>query len=245
MFKQLFSAARLQKGALIFLLGAMAAPLAVKFDWWHFTDAFTSLRFLFFFGVAVAGISLLMMCVSLFRHGGAQARPYGLAILIAALPIGMMLHQVSQVKSLPYIHDITTDMETPPAFETALELRQAGDNSAEYAGEEVAAKQRQAYGDIGPVYSPLSQAQALHQMQAALTKLGMNIVSQQPARGHIEATDTTFWFGFVDDVVVRVTDTDNGSRIDIRSASRVGKSDIGKNAQRIRQLIAVFNSLSA
>jgi uncharacterized protein (DUF1499 family) len=62
-------------------------------------------------------------------------------------------------------------------------------------------------------------------------------VDTSPADGRIEATDTTFWFGFKDDIVIRVTPADNGSRVDIRSVSRVGKSDVGMNAKRIRKYL--------
>ena len=64
------------------------------------------------------------------------------------------------------------------------------------------------------------------------------LVAAEAADGRIEATDTTFWFGFKDDVVVRVQPADNGSRIDVRSESRVGKSDVGTNARRIRAYLA-------
>ena len=55
--------------------------------------------------------------------------------------------------------------------------------------------------------------------------------------GRIEATDTTFWFGFKDDVVIRISKSDKGSQLDIRSVSRVGKSDVGTNAKRIRKFL--------
>jgi len=64
--------------------------------------------------------------------------------------------------------------------------------------------------------------------------MGWRVVSSAPAEGRLEASDTTRWFGFTDDIVVRVTAAPNGSRIDVRSASRVGRSDLGVNARRIR-----------
>ena len=63
------------------------------------------------------------------------------------------------------------------------------------------------------------------------------VVADLPAEGRIEATDTTFWFGFTDDIVIRITPVAEGSRVDIRSLSRVGKSDVGTNARRIRSFI--------
>ena len=67
--------------------------------------------------------------------------------------------------------------------------------------------------------------------------MGWEIVASDPAAGRIEATDTTFWFGFKDDVVVRVAAAPDGSRVDVRSLSRVGLSDVGTNAARIRKYL--------
>ena len=68
----------------------------------------------------------------------------------------------------------------------------------------------------------------------AARDLGWQIVAATPDQRRIEATDTTLWFGFKDDIVVRITPTDGGSRIDVRSVSRLGQGDLGKNAARIR-----------
>ena len=72
---------------------------------------------------------------------------------------------------------------------------------------------------------------------AAARKIGWVIVDANAAEGRIETTDTTFWFGFKDDIVIRITPADHGSRVDIRSVSRVGKSDVGTNAKRIRKYL--------
>ena len=63
---------------------------------------------------------------------------------------------------------------------------------------------------------------------------GVPIVAAEPGVGRIEATDQTRWFGFKDDVVIRVTEADGGSRVDIRSKSRIGRNDFGTNAKRVR-----------
>ena len=66
--------------------------------------------------------------------------------------------------------------------------------------------------------------------------MGLRIVSSDAKQGRIEAVDTTFWFGFKDDVVIRCQDF----RVDLRSISRVGRSDLGANAKRIEQFIEIF-----
>ena len=70
--------------------------------------------------------------------------------------------------------------------------------------------------------------------------MGWEIAAAEAGEGRIEATDTTAWWGFKDDVVIRITAEGEGSRLDIRSMSRVGKSDIGKNAERIRKCLAAL-----
>jgi len=104
-----------------------------------------------------------------------------------------------------------------------------------YGGPEVAIKQRSAYPDIQTLLLNMSAPQAFEQALSAARAMGWQIVAAVPQEGRIEATDTTFWFGFKDDIVVRVTAVDERrSLVDVRSVSRVGRSDVGKNAARIR-----------
>ena len=64
------------------------------------------------------------------------------------------------------------------------------------------------------------------------------MVESSKPDGRIEATATTTWFGFKADVVIRIRPTADGSELDIRSKSRVGRSDVGKNAERIREFMS-------
>jgi uncharacterized protein (DUF1499 family) len=144
----------------------------------------------------------------------------------------------------PPIHDITTDMENPPAFVAVVPLREASKAANPVAYNQDDAKaQKQAYGDIAPVTTKLPAAEAFNRAAAAASAMGWTLVAQDPAAGRIEASDTTFWFGFTDDVVIRVADQDGGSRIDIRSLSRIGRSDVGANAKRIRAYEAKLKDL--
>ena len=115
-----------------------------------------------------------------------------------------------------------------------LPLRKNATNPADYGGPEIAAQQHSAYPDIQPLALPIPNQQAFTQALQAAEAMGWAIVATNPVEGRIEATDTTFWFGFKDDIVVRIQPRGDGSRVDIRSVSRVGKSDVGTNAQRIR-----------
>jgi len=102
----------------------------------------------------------------------------------------------------------------------------------------VAAQQRAAYPDLVPVVINASPAEAFRKVDQAAMALGWDVVARAPADGRLEAVDTSDWFGLQDDIVVRIrAEGASGSRIDIRSKSRVGQSDFGANARRIRAFI--------
>jgi uncharacterized protein (DUF1499 family) len=167
----------------------------------------------------------------------------GLALGLVVAGFPWQLKQTAQ--RVPPIHDITTDTDNPPAFVAVLPLRKDAPNPGDYGGPEIAAQQRAAYPDLRSLILNVTPEEAFNQALAAARDLGWEIVDTSPAQGRIEATDTTFWFGFKDDIVVRVQPADQGSRIDVRSVSRVGKSDIGTNAKRIRAYIERISSARA
>ena len=119
-----------------------------------------------------------------------------------------------------------------------MRARAESPNKAGYGGEKVAAEQKRGYPEIVPFTSSLAPAQAFARALDAARAEGWEIALSDPANGRIEATATTAWFGFKDDVVVRVRAAEGGSRVDVRSASRVGESDLGENAKRIRRYLA-------
>jgi uncharacterized protein (DUF1499 family) len=165
----------------------------------------------------------------------------------AVLVAGFIAALLSTAKSLPMIHDITTDTDDPPAFEAVLALRGPGTNDPAYAGPSIAQQQKAAYPDIQPHHTDLTPAAAFEQALRAARALKWQVVAATPASdeaaGRIEAVDTTLWFGFKDDVVIRIRPTSEGSVVDVRSASRIGLSDLGANAMRIRRFLAVFDDV--
>lgn len=227
---------KLGKLALWLALAAAALLLVAgpgtRFGWWEFGTGFLLMRGAFFAGAAAAVLSLVLLVVPRTRRAAAPVLIA--ALLIAAVVAWIPWNGLQTVRSLPFIHDITTDTEDPPQFVAVLPLRADAPNPPDYAGEEVAAQQREGYPDIRPVQLPLPVEQAFALALEAARAQGWEIVAAAPEEGRIEATATTFWFGFKDDVVVRVTAAGDGSRIDIRSKSRVGRSDVGANAARIR-----------
>jgi len=147
-------------------------------------------------------------------------------------------HWRQRARAVPPIHDISTDFEHPPGFVAVLPLRSNAPNPSDYGGPEVAAAQRRGYPDIRPLILAAPPPVAFAQALAAAERMGWTLVAADSTAGRIEATATTAWFGFKDDVVIRVTPATEGSRIDVRSVSRVGKSDVGTNAARIRAYLA-------
>jgi uncharacterized protein (DUF1499 family) len=132
-------------------------------------------------------------------------------------------------------------MDNPPEFVAAARLRGQGDHPVAYDGPDVAEQQKKAYPNIQPVFLEDDPASVLTKIEATLLEMGLEITESNADAGRVEAMDTTFLFGFRDDVVVRVTvEEGKGTRVDVRSKSRVGMSDLGENAKRITRFIELL-----
>ncbi len=213
------------------VIASMLAGLGSRWGWWHFSTGFNILRWTVYVSFAVA----LLALIALFRR---RAWPLAVFGLLAALfIIGNAMSLRRTARGAPPIHDITTDTNDPPQFVAVLPLRADASNPSEYEGEEIAAQQREAYPDIQPLRLDLPPDSAFARARAAAEDMGWEIVAAEPADGRLEATARTFWFGFYDDVVVRITPADGGSVVDVRSVSRVGRGDVGANAARIRKYL--------
>jgi uncharacterized protein (DUF1499 family) len=164
-------------------------------------------------------------------------------IVAALVGLALTLNNVGwyqKARSVPLIHDITTDLDNPPVFVDVLPLRADAPNPPDYAGEEIAEQQRGAYADIVPITVDVDPDAAFAAAESAARSMGWEMVGSDAAAGRIECTDTTAYFGFKDDVVIRIREEGAGTRLDIRSKSRVGLSDVGTNAQRIRDFREAF-----
>lgn len=221
--------------ALLALSLLLIAGPGTRLELWDFRFGFSLIRWAVYLGLGSGALALIALLVKRARKGQLAALAMALVVGLgtAALPLSL----VQKVRSLPYIHDISTDLVDPPAFVAVAPLRADAPNPIEYAGEEVAAQQREAYPQIQPlridVYPSLVFDHALDTARA----MGWEIVASEPEEGRIEATDTTFWFGFKDDVVIRIRPDGTGSVVDVRSKSRVGLSDVGANAARIQRYL--------
>ncbi len=215
----------------------MVAGLGSRLEWWHFRTGFTILTgsaYLALFAVLISLAALLRAAMVRSGFGGVVA-VCGLALGLAAAWVPWSWMQTA--KRVPPIHDITTDTGNPPQFSAILPLRKDAPNPVEYGGLDVAKLQQFAYPDIVPASLLLSPDEAFDRALKVAEELGWQVVAADRAARRIEAVDTTRWFGFKDDIVIRITPEEKSTRVDIRSLSRVGKSDVGANATRIRTFL--------
>jgi uncharacterized protein (DUF1499 family) len=201
---------------------ALSGP-GVRFELFSYRVGLTLFRWCAYAGIAAMLLAALALAVPAARRRG-MALPI-VAFLIGALAFGVPFRFQQDARAVPPINDITTDTQNPPKYMTA---------SRPYPGAEFARQQRAAYPDIRPVTLAVPPREAFARAVKAAESMGWEVVGRDAAAGTLEAVDTTKWFGFKDDIAVRVTAADGGSRIDVRSKSRVGRSDIGTNARRIR-----------
>ncbi len=218
-------------------LSAVISGLGTRWGWWYFTTGFMILRW-----SAVAGLVAAFVCLTGGILSGWEIRRARVAIVLIGLLVGAVVAGIPwswmrTAKQLPRIHDITTDMENPPRFVSIIPLRKDAPNPSEYGGPGIALQQRAGYPDIQPLVLPIPVESAFERALQAAHDMGWNIVDASANNGRIEAMDRTFWFGFTDDIVVRITPLPGLSKIDVRSVSRVGLSDVGTNAKRVRAFL--------
>ncbi len=191
---------------------------------------------LFVIAALLAGLGGLYSLVMLIRRRGGVVTLLAAAAGLAALAIPAAI--IAEGRNVPPINDITTDTANPPAFE-AITAAMRGPGTAPLAYDPgFAAQQRAGYPDLKPLTVTDAPDVAFDEALGAAKSLGWAIIASDAGRGRIEATDTVPWWGFHDDIVIRLTPADGGTRIDVRSKSRVGKGDVGVNAKRIADFYA-------
>ncbi len=235
------------------LLIGLAAGFGKQAGLWDFRMALGILPWAVYVGAAAFGLGVIWVVWALVSNDGKGALWGIIGTAGAACVIALPLYEFYVARSVPPIHDITTDIANPPQFVAILPLRAAAHalNPPQYDGstmipfdgqkETVAQLQRKYYPDIFTVQVLTPPAKLFARALKAAEGMGWHIVAQDPKTGRIEASDTTFFMGFTDDVVIRVEPSGSGAKLDIRSESRVGFSDIGTNARRIR---AYFKELA-
>ena len=229
--------------SLLGVVGIVLSPLGYRLGLWDVAFALRKLLA----GATISGIigfAFCLLAIVIAKFGGVRidlSRAM-IGLVIGAIFAGYVLLQLKTVTSLPMIHDITTDTTNPPQFVALADARKVSPNGLDYKGVEIAEQQKKAYADIATMRSNLPPAQLFAKAEGVARELGWEIAAADLKEGRIEATQTTLLYGFKDDVVIRITAKDGGSQLDMRSMSRVGQSDVGVNAKRIRGFIAKLGS---
>lgn len=193
---------------------------------------------------AIAALVLLVLQV-LFARRTVSWTSAGAVVLLSVMALILPLSMLYKARQAPPIHDISTDLKNPPEFVAIVPLRAEAPNPVAYAGKATALQQQKAYPELKTLRYAQSKSELMDAAAEAAHDLGWQIVNIDEDNGLIEATDSTVWFGFKDDVVIRIEDKTDQRLVDIRSKSRVGGSDLGKNAERIEHFIDTLNDILA
>ncbi len=220
------------------IVAAVLLPLGAigtRFGIWQF-----QVGFLLLFGALVLSIIAVVGGVIGFAaclKSGlvAERMPLLIGLGLAMVILGVMGWQFNLARSVPPIHNVTTDVQDPPAFVVAPSLRGPEDNPIDYDPELLGPLQERAYPWLQPLLVSDMPDAAFARSQLVLNEMGLEVTHADPDAGVLEAVATTFWFGFKDDMVVRIRPDEQGARIDLRSVSRVGQGDLGANARRIAE----------
>lgn len=224
-------------------LGFFAVPLAVITTLLHrFADLDTTA------GLVLLGITVTLALGALVLGIGAFAviwqRGYkgmpqaAVGMLCAVLVLAWPTWRAAHLAYLPAINDVTTDWFSPPQFRQAARLRAPSDLSTDYPGQEFAIRQGAAYPEIVPLFLGYPANEVYFAARELAADRGWEevgaIAPGFDGEGRIEAVARTLVFGFADDVVIVVKrEGPNETRVDMRSASRIGRHDFGENAARI------------
>ena len=236
--------------ALAGLIAALISGWGYENGHWDLGKAFKMIEYALKGGGAAAAVGLLILVVGFFGSKAGQSGAL-IALVIGGGVAGFLFLQIAPAASLPMIHDITTDVQDPPQFVDIVALRADSPNTLEYIGTTAKANRKateerlvselqlEAYPNIKPLMLALSADDAFALAVRVAQEQSWDIVAIDDQARRIEATDTTKWFGFKDDIIILVhAEADGQARVDMRSISRVGLSDVGLNAKRIGAYLA-------
>lgn len=228
----------------LFSAGLLLTTLLLHRLFWMSTPVALNLVAVSYAGAALSILLAAAALVIVWRRGSPGVARVMFAVAVSCAMAAWPASLIPTIMALPAINDISTDTASPPPFPTLAKARaEAHANSARYAGRSFAEAQAKAYPDLGPFYVDRSVEETYEIVVATLQRMKMRIVHEELPNpranqpGLVEATDLTQILGFVDDVVLRVAPDSRRTRVDIRSASRYGKHDLGRNALRVRAIV--------
>ena len=237
-------------GSILVVLYAFVMLTLARYDMIEKIDGFRNFMQTMMPALVLAVLALIALILVVWRKAGGRFRLKAVVALLlsGALPLVMYTQVMLPAGKVPPIHDVTTDVDDPPQF-TTLDQPEISTGIDFSTGEPVTVEtwrafHTQAYADIQPILIDKDPAQVLGDIQALMEDRGWDVAHSDPATGHIEGTAYAGYLRFRDDVVVEVTPVaDGSSRVDMRSVSRVGQSDLGYNAARIREFLADLQAI--
>ncbi len=218
----------------------LLAMIAQRFQLLPFKLAFGGFSLAVLAAALVSAVALVMLLLS-FGVISADSRSLSAATFaIGAVPLVLVILLVGKGFKVPKIHDVSTDLENHLQFFHTKTLRSNAENSVDIPSAKVMRLQKAYYTTLAPLNTADSESAAYEKALLVSSRLGWTVTYKAPEHFTFEASESTALFGFVDDIVVRVSKADNGSIIDMRSVSRVGVSDLGANAKRIERFQAAY-----
>jgi len=232
---QKVAAQKLMMWALLLLAIYPLAIIAARLEIWHFRNSFL----LFIVAALVSFAMLTMGLLKLSKGVKSESQALLVVIVVTLLPLSVMGSFVYKAQKYPFIHDISTDLVHAPQLKAAAKARVDSDHSVEYLASEVAQLQQNAYPQLLPLKVTQSPQAVFNAAKGLMLENGWQLMAEnnQQSPFTLEASHTSLLFGFTDDLVVRIQATEDGAVVDMRSMSRVGKSDMGANAQRIQRFL--------
>jgi len=232
---QKVAAQKLMMWALLLLAIYPLAIIAARLEIWHFRNSFL----LFIVAALVSFAMLTMGLLKLSKGVKSESQALLVVIVVTLLPLSVMGSFVYKAQKYPFIHDISTDLVHAPQLKAAAKARVDSDHSVEYLASEVAQLQENAYPQLLPLKVTQSPQAVFNAAKGLMLENGWQLMAEnnQQSPFTLEASHTSLLFGFTDDLVVRIQATEDGAVVDMRSMSRVGKSDMGANAQRIQRFL--------
>ncbi len=219
---------------------------AATFIWHRFFGLPTPLALKVFYGAVILAVTALTLAtaalVEIWNEGSLGAGKASFAILLSLGLLAVPAASLPNLMRLPRLYEVTTDPANPPAFNRVAKIRQGAQANPVLYNATFAPLQTAAYPDIKPLLVARPLADAYAAVRETVKALNWKVINEQSPEtaktGYIEAADRTWLFGFTGDTVIRVTRAGRAAKIDIRSSSRFGQHDLGRNAARIRVFLS-------
>jgi uncharacterized protein (DUF1499 family) len=219
------------------VIAMLMSGLGARWGLWEWWTGLTVLRRSAQVAIGLGIWGLVLLVIAIVQGTRREAVMLSHALVLVLIPLAYVGWHYHLARTLPAIHDITTDVQNPPEFRA---LPGVPERSLTYDPENIPL-QAASYADVQPIGTDQPADVVFRRALEVAEELGWEVAEVDEAAHRFQAVDRTFWFGFEDDVAVRVTPLIAGSVVDVRSASRVGRHDFGANAARIRAFRDAFD----